>query len=112
MDSEKRDKTLNVVSYIAFESVQARWERANKRLIIIIGILIGLLFASNLAWLCFMYGLDFESYDLETSENSIAAYIGNDMKGDITNGGESESEEADPKDGSEGQGNEKARQSG
>lgn len=99
MDSEKCNKTVDV-PYVAFESVIARWERANKRLIVIIGILIGLLFASNLAWLIFMYGADFESYDAEADSqggNLNYNFVGDTMEGDISYGAsESESAEDNP----------------
>lgn len=87
MDSEKRDKTVDV-PYVAFESVTARWERANKRLIVVIGILIGLLFASNAIWILSLYGVDFESYEVDADAgqgelNYQYNYIGED--GDINN---------------------------
>lgn len=103
MDSEERDKAVipNVVSYVAFESVQARNERHIKRLWITNLVLITLLFLSNAIWLWFYSGFDFESYeaDIDAGDgNANYNYIGNDMDGDIsygTNTGESkENDEA------------------
>lgn len=111
MDSQNSDK--NVVSYLAFESVMARWERSNKRLIIIIGVLIALLFASNCAWLMFMCGADFESYevDADAGQGEIHYnYIGED--GDINNGTNEGQSAEDNSERSKRQDNKKTGQNG
>lgn len=106
MDSEISNKTVtpNVVSYIAFESVQARNERHIKRLWITNIILIALLFLSNAIWLWFYSGFDLESYeaDIDAGDgNANYNYIGNDMDGDITYGTNTgECKENDQTDGS------------
>lgn len=82
-----------MIPYIAFESVQARNERHFKRLWITIIILAIMLFASNALWIWFIYGTDYETYEITADDNSNANYIGGDMDGDINNGGENKSEE-------------------
>ena len=89
MDSEKRDKEITV-PFIAYERAEAAFERNIKRLWITIILLIALLFASNMAWVWFMYGTDFELYsaDIDAGENGDALYnyIGDHMEGNINNG--------------------------
>lgn len=77
------------VPYVAFESALARLDRTNKRLIIIISLLILLLIGSNLAWL--YYESQFEdvvtSTEIEQSadrDSSLIA-VGGDYYGE-TNG--------------------------
>ena len=75
------------VPYVVHESAMARSERHNKRLWIIILVLIGALIASNLAWI--IYNSQFEVVE-ETMEANVTQendngdnnYIGNN--GDIT----------------------------
>jgi hypothetical protein len=101
MDSEKRDKAVipNVVSYVAFESVQARNERHIKRLWITNIILIALLFLSNAIWLWFYSSFDFESYDYEQDGSGINI-IGDDNEEVKQYGAESKSAEDNQTDGS------------
>ena len=96
MDSEERDKAVmpNVVSYVAFESVQARNERHIKRLWITNLVLIALLFLSNAIWLWFYSGFDFESYDYEQDGSGINI-IGDDNEEVKQYGTESTSAEND-----------------
>ena len=74
------------VPYIVYEGTMARFERTIKRLIIVIGIAVALIFASNMAWLWV-----FNSYDVVAEEVSLdgkdggnANYIG--ASGIINNG--------------------------
>ena len=74
------------VPYIVYEGTMARFERTIKRLIIVIGIAVALIFASNMAWLWV-----FNSYDVVAEEVSLdgkdggnANYIG--ASGVINNG--------------------------
>lgn len=101
MDSQKCDKTVtpNVVSYVAFESVQARNERHIKRLWITNLVLIALLFLSNAIWLWFYSGFDLESYDYEQDGSGINI-IGDDNEEVKQYGAESTSAEDDQTDGS------------
>lgn len=76
------------VPYIVHESVMARSERHNKRLWIVILVLIGALIGTNLAWI--VYESQFEDVVtteeiiVDAEENGIANYIGQD--GNIYNG--------------------------
>lgn len=114
MDSEKCDKTDiicteddeqfdgGIVSYYAFESVQARNERTIRRMWITTIILIILLFASNALWLYEFTRYDYETYsvDMDAGETGDALYnyIGED--GDIYNGTNTDkAEENDAQDG-------------
>lgn len=101
MDSEISNKTVmpNVVSYVAFESVQARNERHIKRLWITNIILIALLFLSNSLWLWFYSGFDFESYDYEQDGSGINI-IGDENEEVKLYGAESTSAEDNQTDGS------------
>ena len=82
MDCEKRDSVT--VPYIVYESAQARADRAHKRLIIVIVILLGLLFASNMAWLYVFQQYDYESYEQDGDGVNI---IGNNNS-EVYNGTE------------------------
>lgn len=66
MDHEQeglRQDSINVVSYLVYESAQARSERTVKRLIIALIMTIVLLFLSNAIWLH-----EFNNFDWETEE--------------------------------------------
>ena len=75
------------VPYYLHEATIARFERSNKRLIVVLVLTIILLFLTNLAWLYV-----WQSYDYVSGEESVTVdggdgitnYIGND--GDISNG--------------------------
>lgn len=93
MDSEKRDKDVTTLPYVVFESVQARNERHLKRMWVLILVLIVLLVGSNIAWLSFMFGMDFETYDYEQGdginiigdENKEVTYYGSAGSGEEDN---------------------------
>ena len=75
------------VPYVVHESAMARSERHNKRLWIVILVLIGALIGTNLAWI--IYNSQFEVVEESTTitqdnENGYNNYIGND--GDINYG--------------------------
>lgn len=79
---EDRVQTANV-PYIVHEGMLSRMERTQKRLYIIILVLISLLVLSNFGWL--YYENQFEEVHIEQdSERGVNNYIGND--GDIYNG--------------------------
>ena len=74
------------IPYFVYERTMARFERTIKRLIIVIGIAVALIFAGNMAWLWV-----FNSYDVVSKEVSLdgkdggnANYIG--ASGVINNG--------------------------
>lgn len=71
------------VPYIVFESEVARFERTIKRLVILLAISIGLLFASNLAWIAFICQYDITD-TVVTQDSENASYIGRD--GTVING--------------------------
>lgn len=80
------------VPYIVYEDTMARFERTIKRLVIVIGIAVALIFTSNMAWLWV-----FNSYDVVTEEVSLdgkdggnANYIG---ASGVINNGEGDSKE-------------------
>lgn len=83
------------VPYIVYEGTMARFERTIKRLIIVIGIAIALIFASNMAWLYAWNLYDYESANIVVDGESKgnANYIG--ASGVIHNG-EGGSEETSP----------------
>ena len=74
------------VSYIAFEAEMARYERTIKRLLIALIVSVVLIFASNIAWLCFFSQFDISdtAVTLDSQDEGINNYVGND--GDIDNG--------------------------
>lgn len=73
------------VPYIVFEGEQARHERTVRRLVIALLISIGLMFASNIAWLWFFNQFDITSEEImvDGTDQGNANYIGED--GDINN---------------------------
>lgn len=79
-------ENLNVnIPYVAHESAMARSERQNKRLWIVILVLIGALIASNLAWI--IYESSFEEYvitqDVEQdADNGTNNFVGGDYYGE------------------------------
>lgn len=75
-------KTPTSISYAAHQGIVATMERANKRLWIMLVILVFLLVGSNIGWM--IYENSFEDIVI-TQENADGYnnYIGND--GDITN---------------------------
>lgn len=98
MNEEKTIKA-DAIPYIAFESVQARNERHFKRLWIIILVLIGALIASNFAWIWYLFGVDFETYDVDMDAgqgDALYNYIGED--GDIYNGADKNTTEENNED--------------
>ena len=83
MDCKTCHENRNTVSFAAFESSLLRLERANRRLWIIVLLLITLLFGTNAAWLYY----ENQFSDIEITQENEAGYnnfIGND--GDINNG--------------------------
>lgn len=86
----------NKVPYIVYEGEQARHERIIKRLIIALLICIGLIFASNMAWLYAWNQFEYIATEEDVTvdaKDGIANYIGND--GRIVNNGEDSGEAED-----------------
>jgi hypothetical protein len=74
-----------VVPYVVHESAMARNERHNKRLWIVILVLIGALIGTNLAWI--IYENSFEDYvitqDVEQdADNGTNNFVGGDYYGE------------------------------
>ena len=92
-----------IMSRIAFERMQSKEERDSHWKNIIIIILIVLLVVTNAMWLIAWNQYDYveEDYQVEMQADgdSNANYIGND--GDINNGGEDNSNEAQTRQGSQ-----------
>ena len=80
------------VPYIVYEGTVARFERTIRRLIILIGITILLLFASNAIWIYEWNQYDYSDVTVDSQDGGNANYIG--ASGYINNG-ESDSKKAD-----------------
>lgn len=66
----------NRVPFIVYEGTVARFERTIKRLIVLVGITILLLFASNAIWLYVWNQYDYEDVSIENQDGGNANYIG------------------------------------
>ena len=84
--NECRAEGLSVsMPYVAFESAMARSERHNKRLWIVILVLIGALIVTNLAWV--IYENSFEDYVItqeveQDADNGTNNFVGGDYYGE------------------------------
>lgn len=89
---ENKNLQNNSVPYIAHESMMARLERINRRLLYALIVAIIMIFASNLAWLYFFNQFEYSAEETITidGKEGVANYIGND--GTITNGQDSNKE--------------------
>lgn len=77
------EKDCAVIPYFAHEGEMNRMERANKRLWIVIILLIVCLVGTNIGWV--IYESQFEDYVItQDGQNGTNNFIGND--GDITYG--------------------------
>ena len=89
VSNEEKNESINVsVPYVAHESAMARSERHNKRLWVVILVLIGALIGTNLAWI--IYENSFEDYvitqDVEQdAENGTNNFVGGDVYGETKN---------------------------
>jgi hypothetical protein len=78
------EKKVPDIPYLAFESSQARMERINKKLWIVILVLIVALVGSNAAWIQYENSFMDEVTVTQDAPEGNNNYIGRD--GDITNG--------------------------
>ena len=104
MEEKKMAKTCNncgteninvTVPYVVHESAMARSERHNKRLWVVILVLIGALIGTNLAWIIYENSFEevitTEEIIVDAEDNGNANYIGQD--GNIYNGEDYSKEE-------------------
>lgn len=87
-----RELQNNSVPFIVHEGTIARFERTIRRLIILVGITILLLFASNAIWIYEWNQYDYSDVLVDSQDGGNASYIG--ANGYINNG-ESGSKKAD-----------------
>ena len=94
------EKEIGLATKVAERAIEERsfamdllseFKKTNKRMFIIILVLIGVLVASNFYWLYTFTQYDFEVYSINSEDGGNANYIGND--GDIDNGERKSSEE-------------------
>lgn len=83
---KEKKKSLEPVPYIVHESAMARQERNNKRLWIVVIVLIAALILSNAAWIYYesQWEVVEQTEITQDNENGYNNYIGDD--GDIHNG--------------------------
>lgn len=96
MDSDIRDKNVTV-PFVAFERVESAYERHIKRLWILCIILLVLLVGSNITWLCFISGYDFETHEVTADDGANAYYneVAGDVDGGVNNGSTNKSQKDD-----------------
>ena len=82
--SDIRELQNNSVTFIVYEGTIARFERTIRRLIILIGITILLLFASNAIWIYEWNQYDYSDVLVDSQDGGNASYIG--ANGYINNG--------------------------
>ena len=78
MDKIPNDKLTvdNRVPFIVYEGTIARFERTVRRLIILVGITVLLLFASNAIWIYEWNQYDYGTVDIQNQDGGNANYIG------------------------------------
>ena len=76
----------NCVPFIVYEGTIARFERTIKRLLILVGITILLLFASNAIWIYEWNQYEYTDVTVDSTDGSNAAYMGDGASGVINNG--------------------------
>ena len=83
----------NRVPFIVSEGTIARFERTVKRLLILVGITILLLFASNAIWIYEWNQYEYTDVTVDSTDGSNAAYMGDGASGVINNGESGSSQE-------------------
>ncbi len=84
--SDIRELQKNSVPFIVYEGTIARFERTIRRLIILAGITILLLFASNAIWIYEWNQYDYEDVVVDSQDGGNANYLEAGMNGVINNG--------------------------
>lgn len=81
------DRELMTIPYIVYESTLEKEDRQQKRLVVIIAILVAMLFISNAIWIyawnSYDYVEEYSDVELNSEGEGNANYIGED--GDINN---------------------------
>ena len=91
MDIPEHSTDDNRVPFIVYEGTIARFERTIRRLIILVGITILLLFASNAIWIYEWNQYDYTEVTVDSQDGSNANFMGAGASG-VINNGKSESE--------------------
>ena len=86
MQAEIRDLQTLSVPRCVFDSTIARFERTIRRLIILIGITILLLFASNAIWIYEWNQYDYADVTMDNTDGGNANLMGAGASGVINNG--------------------------
>lgn len=76
----------NRVPFIVYEGTIARFERTVKRLLILVGIAILLLFASNAIWIYEWNQYDYSDVIMDNTDGGNANFMGAGASGVINNG--------------------------
>ena len=84
MDIPERSTDDNRVPFIVYEGTIARFERTIRRLLILVGITVLLLFASNAIWIYEWNQYDYSDVTVDSQDGGNANYIG--ASGYINNG--------------------------
>lgn len=89
-----RELQNNSVPFIVYEGTIARFERTVRRLIILVGITILLLFASNAIWIYEWNQYDYADVTMDNTDGGNANFMGAGASG-VINNGESQSKDKD-----------------
>ena len=81
------------VPFIVYEGTVARFERTVKRLIILLGITVLLLFASNAIWIYEWNQYDYQDVIMDNTDGGNANFMGAGASGVINNGETNSSDE-------------------
>jgi len=76
----------NRVPFIVYEGTIARFERTIKRLLILVGVTVLLLFASNAIWIYEWNQYDYSDVIMDNTDGGNANYMGAGASGVISNG--------------------------
>lgn len=85
-NKEVRDIQEKSVPYLVFDITVARLERTIKRLIMLIGLTILLLFASNAIWIYEWNQYDYTDVTMDNTDGGNANFMGAGASGVINNG--------------------------
>lgn len=86
MDIPEHNADDSRVPFIVYEGTIARFERTVKRLIILVGITILLLFASNAIWIYEWNQYDYQDVIMDNNDGGNANFMGAGASGVINNG--------------------------